>query len=149
MRMAGRILAAALLLAACSPGDADEPAVGATGTSVVTSTPVANVSTSAPQESTSTTAAQSTSTALPEIDFELTEDGSIGSEVFSVGLNEMVDIWIYSVIADELHVHGYDVYFDLEAGVPLNISFLADVPGIFEVERHTGNGHLFVIEVRG
>ena len=36
--------------------------------------------------------------------------------------------------ADEVHLHGYDKKVDLVKGKPANLTFKADVPGIFEVE---------------
>ena len=37
---------------------------------------------------------------------------------------------------DEVHVHGYDLYLDLEAGEPAELRFTADIPGVFEAELH-------------
>lgn len=41
--------------------------------------------------------------------------------------------------AEEVHVHGYDREFELEAGVTRTISFPATIDGIFEIELH-GSG---------
>lgn len=45
-----------------------------------------------------------------------------------------VRLQVTSDHADEVHVHGYDLKKDLEAGAPGVISFTADQTGIFEVE---------------
>lgn len=37
-------------------------------------------------------------------------------------------------VAEEVHVHGYDLFLDLEPGATGSLSFVADIPGIFEVE---------------
>lgn len=37
-------------------------------------------------------------------------------------------------VADEVHVHGYDLMADVAPGSPARISFEASVPGRFEVE---------------
>lgn len=77
-------------------------------------------------------------------------DGEIvGPDVFEVELGETVDIWIRSDVDDEVHVHGYDLTYALEAGDPFHLSFVADVPGIFEVEVHAGHTVLFEVEVSG
>lgn len=77
-------------------------------------------------------------------------DGEVlGPHVFEVELGESIDIWIGSDVDDEMHVHGYDLTYDLEAGEPFHLSFVADVPGIFEVEVHTGHTLLFEVEVSG
>lgn len=73
----------------------------------------------------------------------------IGPDVFEVELGEPVDIWIRSDVDDEVHVHGYDLIYDLGAGERLHLSFVADVPGIFEVEVHTGHTILFELRVSG
>lgn len=80
---------------------------------------------------------------------ELVEGDVIGPDVLEVELGESVDIWIRSDVDDEVHVHGYDLVYDLEAGEPLHLSFVADVPGIFEVEVHTGHTILFELQVSG
>ena len=39
--------------------------------------------------------------------------------------------------ADELHLHGYDLYFVVKPGKPNKIEFDADIEGLFELESHT------------
>jgi hypothetical protein len=41
--------------------------------------------------------------------------------------------------AEEIHVHGYDIYRDIPAGETVTVSFPADITGIFEIELH-GSG---------
>jgi plastocyanin len=100
---------------------------------------------------TSTTAAQPaiTTTTMSPIDVELTDGEVFGPATFSVAVGDTVDIWVLSDVDDEMHVHGYELVHQLEAGVPFHLSFLADVPGIFEVEVHTGHTLLFKVEVSG
>jgi hypothetical protein len=38
--------------------------------------------------------------------------------------------------ADEVHVHGYELYEDVEPGRPATFDFDADLEGIYEVELH-------------
>ena len=42
---------------------------------------------------------------------------------------------------EEIHVHGYDRYVDVPAGETVNVSFEADITGIFEIELH-GSGEV-------
>ncbi len=100
-----------------------------------------------PEPRTTTTTPSETATTTPEIDVEFVDGEVIGPDVFEVGLGERFDIWIRSDVDDEMHVHGYDLVYDLGAGEPFHLSFVADVPGIFEVEVHTGHAS-FDIEVR-
>jgi hypothetical protein len=44
---------------------------------------------------------------------------------------------VFLVLSDQpgqVHVHGYDLFFDLSPGATVEVRFLADVPGIFEIE---------------
>lgn len=46
----------------------------------------------------------------------------------------------FAVVADaanELHIHGYDLYEDLPAGKKVEIAFPAELDGIYEIESHT------------
>jgi hypothetical protein len=70
-----------------------------------------------------------------------------GPEVIEVNLGSSVDLTISSSIDDVLHIHGYDLFFDLTAGENTSIEFVADVPGIFEVELEGGHVPVFDLEV--
>jgi hypothetical protein len=50
---------------------------------------------------------------------------------------------------DELHVHGYDKTLPLAPGAPATLQFVAEVPGVFEVETHDGHLLLFQLVVHG
>ncbi|WP_327086170.1 hypothetical protein OIE66_28010 [Nonomuraea sp. NBC_01738] len=47
-----------------------------------------------------------------------------------------VALTVTSDVADEVHVHGYDVEADLPAGQATTLRFTADQSGVFEVETH-------------
>jgi len=47
---------------------------------------------------------------------------------------ERVRFEVRSDVADEVHVHGYDLMKDVAAGGTVSFSFPADIEGIFEVE---------------
>ena len=47
---------------------------------------------------------------------------------------ERVRFEVRSDVADEVHVHGYDLTKDVAAGGTVSFSFPADIEGIFEVE---------------
>ncbi|MEV0592545.1 hypothetical protein [Nonomuraea cavernae] len=59
-----------------------------------------------------------------------------------------VRITVTSDVADELHVHGYDVEAELPPGVPVTVSFPADLTGVFEVETHESKLVLTQLAVR-
>ena len=47
---------------------------------------------------------------------------------------ETVRFRVVSDSAEEVHVHGYDIKKELEAGKPATMSFKASITGIFEIE---------------
>jgi hypothetical protein len=70
-----------------------------------------------------------------------------GPDLFEFALGDQVEITVLTDVADEIHVHGYDLRYDAEPGVPVEISFEADAPGIFEVELEASHLPLFEIQV--
>ncbi|MEQ1899029.1 MAG: hypothetical protein ABL971_16810 [Vicinamibacterales bacterium] len=69
-------------------------------------------------------------------------------DTVSVPLNEDVTIAVTSDIDEEAHVHGYDKELELEAGKTTQVTFTADIPGVFEVELHESGDLLFELEVQ-
>jgi hypothetical protein len=51
-----------------------------------------------------------------------------------VPLGSTVRVQVTADVADEVHVHGYDLMTDTVPGQPVTIEFKADIPGVFEVE---------------
>jgi hypothetical protein len=49
---------------------------------------------------------------------------------------EQVRFRVNSIVADEIHVHGYDISEEIPAVRTVMLSFPADIEGIFEVELH-------------
>jgi hypothetical protein len=54
----------------------------------------------------------------------------------SVDAGAPVTITITSDVADEAHLHGYDLETELTPGEPAELRFDATVPGVFELELH-------------
>lgn len=52
----------------------------------------------------------------------------------SVDKGDRVVLVVTSDVADEVHLHGYDISRDVEAGGTVRIAFRAKLPGRFEVE---------------
>jgi heme/copper-type cytochrome/quinol oxidase subunit 2 len=62
-----------------------------------------------------------------------------GLKHVQVGVGQPVTIRITSDVAEELHVHGYDLKRELTPGAPVELTFTADIPGVFEIElEHSG-----------
>jgi hypothetical protein len=63
-------------------------------------------------------------------------------------LNQPVTIRVTSDAADEVHVHGYDKRVEVAAGRTADLTFVANIPGVFEVELERSHKLLFTLEVR-
>jgi hypothetical protein len=64
------------------------------------------------------------------------EDGKPvgGIQKATVEKGETVAIVVHSDVADEVHVHGYDLMKDVPAGGTVRITFPATIAGVFEAE---------------
>lgn len=151
-RVAAPLLTLALVLAACGGSDTNP------GDSTTT-VPIATT-TAAPQTTTTTTGesddeATTPSTTAPDQEVEEgpleieVEDGEVvgGPVDLSVDLGSTVHVTVTSDVADHVHVHGYDLFFDVAPGEMTEIVFVADVPGIFEVELEDTHTLLMELEV--
>ena len=70
------------------------------------------------------------------------------SERVEVELGKTVRLVILSDANDQLHVHGYELKRQVAAGEELTLEFVADIPGVFEVELEEAGLHLFELRVR-
>jgi plastocyanin len=64
-----------------------------------------------------------------------------------VAAGEHVTLVLTSDVADEVHVHGYDLEAELSPGQPTEIAFDATIPGVFEVELHEAGTQLLSLQV--
>ena len=77
------------------------------------------------------------------------EGGSVigGSQRHEVAVGDIVLIEVVLGEADELHLHGYDYVVEGSAGETVQIAFVADIPGIWELELEGQGIHLLELEV--
>ncbi|MBD8507584.1 hypothetical protein HT102_13940 [Hoyosella sp. G463] len=108
------------------------------------------------EDATSTTGDTSTSTGdatVPETTrYEFTvADGTRtdGASQVEIPLGTSVALTVTADTADELHVHGYDLTADTVPGQPASIEFVADLPGVFEVELHQAGTVVTQLRVTG
>ena len=124
----------------------------ATTSSTTTSASIAATSsvTSLTPASTTTTAGNATTTTTAGTTIEVGYAGNkiTGGGKRSTKLGEPVVIKVTSDVADEIHVHGYDKKADAGPGLVATITFVADKPGIFEVELEKKHLRLFELEVK-
>ena len=88
---------------------------------------------------TTTTTTETTTEAPTQADNTVrvvVRDGRVegGIQRVTVKKGDRVVLVVRSDVADEVHVHGYDVTKDVEAGGTVRIRFQATIPGRFEVE---------------
>ncbi|WP_433557610.1 hypothetical protein ACQPWY_01530 [Pseudonocardia xinjiangensis] len=57
-----------------------------------------------------------------------------GVRRFAVPLGSTVEVVVASDVADEVHLHGYDRTAYVTAGATTTLRFVADLPGVFDVE---------------
>ena len=69
--------------------------------------------------------------------FEVSASGGTvegGPGRWKVSQGDKVVITITSDVADEAHLHGYDVKRDLEPATPTELEVTADIAGVYELE---------------
>jgi plastocyanin len=133
-----------VLVVACGGGDASTTTTSTT-TTVPTTTTEATTTTTTLATTTSTLA--ETATTARAIDVTVVAGAVEGPGTVSVAVGDRVSVWVLSDVDAEIHVHGYDVFFEAPAGVPTEVALTADVPGIFEVELEETHTPLFALEV--
>lgn len=129
------LLAAVLALTACG---SDEP----------TASPSPTLSSAGASPSASASAAPSAAPSTEPEPVVTPDDAQVvsitvaGSEItgdtgrVEVEAGTTVRLTVTSDTADEIHVHGFDLTAALSPGQATQLEFVADRPGIFEVELH-------------
>lgn len=137
--LAGAVLIC-FLLAGCGSDDGD-------GQAAATTAAATTATSSATSTSQATTSTAGFSGKLIEI--KVTGDQVETAERrVTVATGEKVRIRVQSDVADEVHVHGYDLKKDVAPGQPAVIEFTADVPGSFEVELEEAHRKLIDLLVQ-
>jgi hypothetical protein len=123
---ASALFVGGLTLASCG-GDGEG---SATTDTEVTQTSTTETTTT---ETTTTTEAEADGPTVVRIDVvDGAPKGGIVRETVSKG--DRVVLVVTSDVADEVHLHGYDITRDVAAGRTARIAFQATLPGRFEVE---------------
>ena len=102
---------------------------------------------------TATTAAGGTAATAPGDAARLIEvvvrGGSVeGGGRQRVDLDELVRLRVTSDTDDEVHIHGYERRLEVRPGQAAELRFVADLPGVFEVELERSGRRLLDLEVR-
>ena len=139
------LLVAALIAGACTAtadSSTTTTAPATTNTSPTTTTPAVTGTTGT---TATTTVADSTTTTtgpvVTVIDIVLV-DGTVDRvERFDVPLDSAVRVTVTGDVADEIHLHGYDLHADVTPQTQAVLEFDAAIPGVFEIELE-GSGVL-------
>lgn len=162
------VVAAALLLAACGSDEGDETSAEAAATTEAAETadatgptdPDAGADaetsvTTEPADGATTTEAETTTTTEPEPAADVVITGAlvdgelrIDDRRFEVPLGSSVLIQFTADETEHVHLHGYDILADVGPDLPVEMLFVADSPGTFEVELEDSRRFLFEILVR-
>jgi hypothetical protein len=70
-----------------------------------------------------------------------------GVKTLSFKKGDRIRFKVVSDVADEIHVHGYDVKKDVTAGGTVQFSFPATIEGRFEVELEQAHTQIAQLEV--
>jgi len=119
------LLVGGFALASCGGDDnGDASATTATETTTTETTTTTTTTTTEPEVEKPTVVSIVVVNGAPE--------GGIVRE--SVDKGDRVVLAVTSDVADEVHLHGYDISRDVQAGGTVRIGFRATLPGRFEVE---------------
>lgn len=66
---------------------------------------------------------------------------------YAVSLGSTVELVVASDVADQVHVHGYDRLGHIAARASTTMRFVADLPGVFDVELEQRGTLLTQLEV--
>ncbi|MBI5104352.1 MAG: hypothetical protein HZB46_05085 [Solirubrobacterales bacterium] len=100
-------------------------------------------------DETATTETQVAEPAEPEVPTVEVQGGKPkgGVQRLEFGSGDQVRFKVESDVADEIHVHGYDVAKDVEAGGSATFAFKGTIEGRFEVELEQRGVQIAELEV--
>ena len=86
--------------------------------------------------------------AVQTITIDVVDGGPVGGvQRVEVDLGSVVALMVTSDIAEEVHVHGYDILRAVSDGHPAHFAFNAQIPGVFEVEFERSGRLLMQLEI--
>jgi heme/copper-type cytochrome/quinol oxidase subunit 2 len=94
------------------------------------------------------TASPSSSATAQTIEVTYANGTITGGGRIPVSVGSPVTIRVSSDVADEVHVHGYDLMQDVTPDAPATVTFDATIPGVFEVELEELGQQLLTLQVQ-
>lgn len=127
--VAAALLTGSFALASC--GGDDE----ASGTTTETTTQTTSETTTTTETTTTETTTEPEVEKPTVVRVTVVDGAPIGGIVrATVDQGDRVRLVVTSDVADEIHLHGYDVSRDVAAGGTVTLAFRASIPGRFEAE---------------
>ncbi|MEE9184358.1 MAG: hypothetical protein V3U39_07740 [Acidimicrobiia bacterium] len=148
MIRAALVAATLLVVAACNGGSGGTTADPALTTRAPTTTSRPQATT-VPADTATTSTTTTTTTTVPGFDLievDLTAPGDDPGRV-PVELGHTVRLVITADTTDEVHLHGYDIKASVAPGSPAVLDFVADIPGIFDVELEGTGQEIMQLQV--
>jgi len=71
-----------------------------------------------------------------------------GVQKINVNKGDQLRLVVHSDTADEIHIHGYDLHKDVEAGGTVRFAFKANIDGGFEIELEDAKAQLAELTVQ-
>jgi hypothetical protein len=105
---------------------------------------------STPSTSTSTSTSPQATSAPPAVKTVRVVDGQPqgGIKTLSFQKGDRIRVRVVSDVADEIHIHGYDLAKEVEQGGSVQFSFPASIEGRFEIELENAGTQIANLEVR-
>src|SRR3954447_23831832 len=131
-----------------SSSSAQTTATQSTSTSGSTATGASGATATAPSPPTPTSTSTSTP-AEPAVKTITVVNGQPegGIKTISYTKGDQVRLKVSSDVADEIHVHGYDLMKDVEKGGSVQFAFEASIEGRFEIELENAGTQIANLEV--
>jgi hypothetical protein len=125
-------IVAVVVILLASGGDEGDSGTPASATQTATPTATPDQAEASPAETETPTP---TPTPTPEL--PLLKGGKVTRLEYKK--DDTVKFRVVSPVAEEVHIHGYDIAKDLEPNKEITVSFKATIEGIFEIEyEHAG-----------
>lgn len=138
--LGGSVVVLVVLFVLLRPGDGTEGASPTPSTSSPTDTP-------SPTESAVPTVSPSAEPERTVIDVTYRNGEVQGPTELTATQGERIRIIVRADVADEVHLHGYDLMADVTPEDPARIDFVANAAGVFEVELEDAAALLFQLEI--
>ena len=124
--LAGTVVVLILAFVLLRPGGNDDSSTAPSGSSS-SSAPAASAPSSSASTSTSTATSTATAPAQPAVKTVRVVNGQPqgGIKTLSFTKGDQIRLRVVSDVADEIHIHGYDIAKDVEKGGSVSFSFPA------------------------